>query len=88
MNKAGNAEMMYRKDEIERRKKELPEKYKKLLKKIDAVDLGNYSLDSDIAFAICDLYCDSALEAFVTIYKLGFMKGMRKAKADMKRKNK
>lgn len=70
--------------EIERRKSELSEADKKLLEKVEAIEVGRYDVRYSTMIMIAKVYQNNAINAFSTIYKLGFLKGMRKASRQTK----
>lgn len=70
--------------ETQRRKSELPEKYKKLFEQLEKVKIGRYDVECSVAFMIAEVYQNNAINAFNTIFKLGFMKGQRAEKARKK----
>lgn len=68
--------------EIQRRKSELSEKDKKLFEQLEAVEIGRYDVSCSTVLMIADVYHNNAINAFGTIFRLGFLKGMRKAKKE------
>lgn len=69
--------------ETQRRKSELPEKDKKLFEQLEKVNIGRYDVACSVVCMIAEVYQNNAIDAFNTIFKLGFMKGQR---AEKKRK--
>ena len=63
--------------DIQRRKSELPEKDKKLFEKLEAIEIGRYDVSCSILLMIANVYQNNAINAFDTIFRLGFMKGQR-----------
>lgn len=72
--------------ETKRRKSELPEKDKKLFELIKAVEIGRYDVTYSTMIMIADVYQNNAINAFNTIFRLGFLKGERKAKRQFAKK--
>lgn len=70
---------------IQKRKDELPEKYKKLFKQLERIKIGRYDTSYSVMMTIAEVYQNNALNAFSTIFRLGFMKGQRAERAKMKK---
>ena len=70
--------------EIQKRKSELSEADKKLFERLEAVEIGRYDVSSSIVLMIANVYSNNAINAFSTIFRLGFMKGIRKGKREAK----
>ena len=68
--------------EIQRMKNELSEKDKRLFEQLEKVEVGNYDVNSSTMLMIANVYQNNAINAFSTIFRLGFLKGMRKARRD------
>ena len=68
--------------EIQRRKSELSGKDKRLFEQLEAVEIGNYDVSASIMLTIANVYRNNALNAFNTIFRLGFLQGMRKGKRE------
>lgn len=75
-------------EEIQRRKEELTVKDKRLLKRITDTEVGRYDVGSRITMMIAEVHNNNAINAFDTIFKLGFMRGEKSMKNKMKRDNK
>lgn len=71
--------------ETQKRKDELPEKYKKLFKQLERIKIGRYDTSYSVMMTIAEVYQNNALNAFSTIFRLGFMKGQRAERAKMKK---
>lgn len=69
--------------EIQRRKSELSEKDKRLFERLEAIEIGRYDVSTSTMLTIANVYQNSALNAFDTIFRLGFLKGMRKGKKEI-----
>lgn len=67
--------------ETQRRKSELSEKDKRLFEQLENVKIENYDVCISTVGMIADVYQNNAINAFDTIYRLGFMKGQRAEKA-------
>lgn len=74
--------------ETMKRKGELPEKYKKLFKKIESIEFGNYGVSCEVMLLISYVYEGNAINAFNTIFGLGFIKGQAQAKKQFEKENK
>ncbi len=72
--------------ETQRRKDELPEKDKRLFEQLERVKIGRYDVTCSVALMIAEVYQNNAINAFNTIFALGFMKGQRAEKARQKRR--
>ena len=72
--------------EIQRRKSELPEKDKRLFEQLEKVKIGRYDVTCSVVLMIAEVYQNNAINAFNTIFTLGFMNGQRAEKARQKRK--
>ena len=72
--------------ETEKRKDELPEKDKRLFEQLEKVKIGRYDVACSVVLMIAEVYQNNAIDAFNTIFTLGFMKGQRAEKARQKRK--
>ena len=72
--------------ETQRRKEELPEKDKRLFEQLEKVKIGRYDVTCSVIRMIAEVYQNNAIDAFGTIFRLGFMKGQRAEKARRKRK--
>lgn len=72
--------------ETQRRKNELAEKDKQLFEQLEKVKIGRYAVACSIVLMIAEVYQNNAINAFGTIFRLGFMKGQRAEKARQKRK--
>lgn len=72
--------------ETQRRISELPEKDKRLFEQLRKVKLGRYDVTCSVVLMIAKVYQNNAINAFDTIFTLGFMKGQRAEKAKQKRK--
>ena len=72
--------------ETQKRKSELPEKDKKLFEQLEKVKIGRYDVMCSVVLMIAEVYQNNAINAFDTIFRLGFMKGQRAEKARQKRK--
>lgn len=72
--------------ETQRRKSELPEKDKRLFEQLEKVKIGRYDVTCSVICMIAEVYQNNAINAFDTIFTLGFMKGQRAEKARQKRK--
>lgn len=70
--------------ETQRRKSELPEKDKRLFEQLEKVKIGRYNVTCSTAMMIVEVYQNNAINAFNTIFTLGFMKGQRAEKARQK----
>jgi len=70
--------------ETQRRKSELSKKDKQLLEQLELVEIGNYDVSFSTALTIANVYQNNAINAFSTIFRLGFLKGMRKAQKEIK----
>ena len=68
--------------EIQRKKSELSEKDKRLFEQLKAVEIGHYDVNCSTMLMIAGVYQNNAINAFDTIFRLGFLKGMRKAKKE------
>ncbi len=66
--------------DIQQRKSELPEKDKRLFEELKSVEIGRYDVSCSTVLMIADVYQNSAVNAFNTIFRLGFMKGERKGR--------
>ena len=73
-------------NDIKQNKAKLPEKGKRLFEQLEAVEIGRYDVDSHTILMIANVYQNNAINAFNTIFRLGFLKGMRKAKKEFKKK--
>ena len=73
--------------ETQRRKSELPEKDKRLFEQLEKVKTGRYDVACSVVCMIAEVYQNNAINAFYTIFKLGFIKGQRAEKARRKRKD-
>lgn len=71
--------------ETQRRKSELSEKNKKLFEQLEKVKIGGYDVACTTVLMIADVYQNNAINAFGTIFRLGFMKGQRAEKARQKK---
>lgn len=71
--------------ETKRRKAALPEKDKRLFRQLERVEIGRYNVTSSVILMIADVYQNNAIDAFDTIFSLGFMKGQRAEKARQKK---
>lgn len=71
--------------ETQRRKDEFPEKDKRLFEQLKNVKVGRYDVTCPIVLMIAEVYQNNAINAFGTIFKLGFMKGQRAEKARQKK---
>lgn len=67
---------------------ELPEKDKKILDSISKVEIGRYDINCKILMMIADIYNNNAIDAFDTIFKLGFIKGKRSMRNKINREDK
>lgn len=67
---------------------ELPEKDKKFLDNISKVEIGRCDIDCKILMMIADIYNNNAIDAFDTIFKLGFIKGKRSMRNKINREDK
>lgn len=72
--------------ETQRRKSELPEKDKRLFEQLEKVKIGRYDVTCSVIRMIAEVYQNNAVNAFSTIFTLGFMKGQRAEKARQKKK--
>lgn len=72
--------------ETQRRKNELPEKDKRLFEQLEKVKIGRYDVTCSVVLMIAEVYQNNAINAFNTIFTLGFMNGQRAEKARQKRK--
>lgn len=72
--------------ETQRRKSELPEKDKRLFEQLEKVKIGRYDVTCSTVLMIAKVYQNNAINAFNTIFTLGFMKGQRAEKARQKKK--
>lgn len=72
--------------ETQRRKSELPEKDKRFFKQLEKVKIGRYDVTCSVVLMIAEVYQNNAINAFNTIFTLGFMKGQTAEKARQKRK--
>lgn len=72
--------------ETQKRKSELSEKDKRLFEQLDKVKIGRYDVACSVVLMIAEVYQNNAINAFNTIFTLGFMKGQRAEKARQKRK--
>lgn len=70
--------------ETQRRKNELPEKDKRLLKQLEKVKIGRYDVSCSVILMLAEVYQNNMIDAFNTIFRLGFMKGQRAEKARQK----
>ncbi len=70
--------------ETRRRKEKLSEKDKRLFERLEKVNVGRYDVTFSVASMIAEVYQNSAIEAFNTIFALGFMKGQIAEKATRK----
>lgn len=70
--------------DIQRRKSELPEKDRRMFEKLESVEIGRYGVSYSTMLMIADVYQNSAVNAFNTVFRLGFMKGERKGKKEQK----
>ena len=73
--------------EIQRRKDELPEKDKQLLKQLSRLKIGRYCASWHTLVMIAEIYDNNAIDCFDTIFRLGFLKGQRAEKARQKEKS-
>lgn len=71
--------------EAQRRKSELPEKDKRLFEQLEKVKIGRYDVAYSVVLMIAEAYQNNAIDAFNTIFTLGFMKGQRAEKARQKK---
>ena len=78
------AQEMYQ--ETQRRKNVLSEKDKKLFRQLKQVEIGRYDVTFYTVCMIAELYQNNAINAFDTIFRLGFMKGQRSEKAKLKKR--
>lgn len=79
-----NARRSY--EEIQKRKRALSEKDKRLFERISKVKIGRYDdVSSETVLVIADVYGNNAINAFNSIYRLGFMKGVNAAKRNAKK---
>ena len=67
--------------ETQRRKSELPEKDKRLFEQLEKVRVGRYNVSCSVILMIAEVYGNSAIDFFNSIFRLGFMKGQRAEKA-------
>lgn len=72
--------------EAQRRKDELPEKDKRLFEQLEKVKIDRYDVTYSVVLMIAEVYQNNAINAFNTIFTLGFMKGQRAEKAKRKRR--
>lgn len=72
--------------ETQRRKDELPEKDKRLFEQLEKVKIDRYDVTYSVVLMIAEVYQNNAINAFNTIFTLGFMKGQRAEKAKRKRR--
>lgn len=70
--------------ETKRRKSELPEKDRKLFEKLESIEIGRCDVNFSTIVMIADVYQNNAINAFDTIFRLGFMKGERKGRKAQK----
>lgn len=68
--------------ETQKRKSELHEKDKKLFEKIEKVKIGHYDVSGQTILMIAHVYQNNAIDAFSAIFRLGFLKGERKARKE------
>lgn len=54
--------------------------------KIKSVNAGRYDVDSMTVITLCSIYSNNAIEAFNTIFQLGFMQGQKAEKAEEKKR--
>lgn len=74
--------------EIQRRKDALPEKDKMVFEQLEKVDTGKYDVTCSVVLMIAEAYQNNAINAFDTIFTLGFMKGQRSEKARLRKAGK
>lgn len=67
--------------ETQRKKSGLPEKDKRLFDQLEKVKIGRYNTTCYVMSMIAEVYQNNAIDAFDTIFKLGFMKGQRAERA-------
>lgn len=71
--------------EIQRKKAELPERDRRLIETAETLDVGRYGVSSSIVLMVADVYSNNAMNAFCTIFSLGFIKGQRSERNKRKR---
>lgn len=67
---------------------ELSTKEKILLEQAKAVKFGSYDVSAGTIMRIANAYQNDYIDCLFIMFRLGFLKGMRKAKADIKKKAK
>lgn len=70
---------------IQQRKRELPEKDRRLFEQLEKVETGRYDVDGSVILMIAKVYGNNAINSFSTIFRLGFMKGQRAEKAKQRK---
>lgn len=74
--------------ETQERIRKLPEKDKRLLEQLEKVDIGRYDVPCSTVLMIAEVYRNNAINAFSSIFRLGFLKGTRKTLKELKQEGK
>lgn len=75
--------------EEQRRKEQLSKSEKRLFEQLEKVNTDGYDVTASVVLMVAEIYQNNAINAFNTIFTLGFLKGQSKERARLrKRKNK
>lgn len=74
--------------EEQRRKEQLSKSEKRLFEHLEKVNTGGYDVTVSVVLMIAEIYQNNAINAFNTIFTLGFLKGQRAERARLRKRKK